>query len=74
MIQIDKGIPVAAPLKRGKPALYPWADMEVGDSFFVAGEKKTTMIYNCDNRSRRHRPQKFICREVEGGVRVWRIA
>ena len=74
MIKIDKGIPVADLLKRGRVPLYPWADMEVGDSFFVAGVKKATMIWNCGNRSRRHHPQKFICREVEGGVRAWRIA
>ena len=35
---IDKGVPLPSKKITGPKALYPWDDLEVGDSFFVPGE------------------------------------
>ncbi len=59
---------------QGRPALYPWRTMEVGDSFFAPG-KTTEAMRKTGNR---YRPMKFKRRTVFlcgiRGVRVWRIA
>ena len=74
MIQIDKGIAVPDYSIRGRTPIYPWADMGVGDSFFVSNGRVAAFRSTCRGACVRHKPKKFICRAVEGGVRVWRIA
>jgi len=58
----------------GKPPMYPWRQMAVGDSFFAAG-KTTESMRKTGNW---YRPMKFKRRSVivggVKGVRVWRIA
>lgn len=74
MIQIDKGVPVPVSYIRGRTPTYPWEAMEVGDSFFVIDRKMENFRSSCEKASIRHMPKKFICRNVDGGVRAWRIA
>lgn len=74
MIQIDKGIEMPVFGIRGRTSQYPWDAMEVGDSFFVSNRRAENFRSTCDKASVRHKPNKFICRAVEGGVRAWRIA
>lgn len=68
-IKIDKGIPT--PEIRGD-LRYPWAKLEVGESFFA--EMRLT---NQAAHAARAYGRKFACRTViENGVkgtRVWRI-
>ncbi len=52
-------------------AKYPWADLEVGQSFFVPGAALRSMGSTASHAGRRS-GKKFIARAVEGGVRVWR--
>lgn len=73
MIQIEKNIPIPENARRGRPS-YPWADMDIGDSFFVPSVTKKSAKSTCRHASLRHEPMKFICHDVEGGVRAWRIA
>jgi hypothetical protein len=67
MIKIDKQIPI--PNGRNK---YPFAEMEIGDSFFVANVRSSNI------QLRYYKPKQFTRRSVvkDGvqGVRVWRIA
>ena len=71
-IKIEKGIPVSR--KGHSSARYPFATMEIGDSFFVV-EKQTKLSSLATGFARRNGgQQKFTTRQVEGGVRVWRIA
>jgi hypothetical protein len=65
MFKIEKGIPMS---KRRK---YPFAEMEIGDSVFIEGLKSVAEI---SGSFRGHRPKKFATRQVDGGIRVWRIA
>ena len=73
-IKIETGIP----LPPANGAKYPFATMNVGDSFFVPfdGEDPNTVRERIGSPagqwSRRHE-QKFTVRRVAGGMRVWRI-
>ena len=55
----------------GRREKYPWSQMEVGDSFFVAnGEVRKIAGAAC--HAGRRANKKFVVRVVEGGVRAWR--
>jgi len=78
MFKIEKGIEVP-PYSMGMPRIYPFKDMEVGDSFFVplnGRERKhlqKSILGSC--RHARLNPKKFCTRyikEPEEGFRVWR--
>lgn len=66
-IEIEMGIPMPEKLsaRNGK---YPWDNMEVGDSFFLAGRTKKVLV------PARLKPKIFRQGAVEGGLRVWRTA
>lgn len=74
-IKIESGIAIPVGAGRRGVTKYPFRDMNVGDSFFVATDnpKKTgNVIASCA------RPilgkGNFAIHSVEGGVRVWRLA
>lgn len=78
MIKIDKGVP-CPPATTGAPArLYPWAEMEVGDSFYVEAtpERSAQQISGALGRTMNYQTRKtgkrFTQRRTPGGVRVWR--
>jgi len=68
-IKIDKN--VAAPEVK-KRLSYPYADMEVGESFFVK-DKKMNLMCTLNYRWSKRLNRKFICRNEGDGIRVWRI-
>lgn len=68
--KIEKGVEIPRKGRgRGRPSKYPWADMEVGDSFRVP--------------NRKHPPnppckqlgagKKFVSRPTDDGYRIWRV-
>ncbi|MBN3822328.1 hypothetical protein G3O00_01680 [Burkholderia sp. Ac-20384] len=71
---IEKGLPIPSPM-RGRPQRYPFSRMEIGDSFFVAGEQAALLkeLSNCANYHRRRHGGNFVVRAVDGGVRAWRV-
>lgn len=73
MIPIDKGIPIPTRCRgrAGRRLLFPFADMEIGDSFFVAGAASS--VESAASRYGQKLGRKFTARYVDGGVRVWRI-
>ena len=73
MIEIDKNIPVPLYSGRGGPAKYPWRQMDVGDSFFVANIKANTVSAAARLVGKRM-GASFTVRKVDGGVRAWRIS
>lgn len=86
-IKIEKGVPLANALFRGggRPFIYPFLEMEVGDSFAVSlPAEETTLrnlhasISNCSIRytKRRNPAAKFTTRLLrsEGVIRCWRVA
>mgnify|MGYP001612441397 CR=1 FL=1 len=75
-IKIEKGVPVSSSLTfPDSPRAYPWRQMEVGDSFKVAGVDANTVASAANQFQKRARGKcKFTVRLVDGGVRCWRIA
>jgi hypothetical protein len=73
MFTIEKNVAIpAASRTGGGKAKYPWAQMEIGDSFFVPGAKVET-FYTLVSAQNKKGDARFICRKQEGGVRVWRV-
>lgn len=66
---IEKGIPIP---KGGRPEVYPWAQMEIGDSLFFRNRFHWDVNVMRWRAEKRH-GFKFTVRKVPGGVRVWRI-
>lgn len=68
--KIEKGVPCPPSRRDG---FFPWNDLEIGDSFFVPGTDSRRFGANASYSSKRY-GKKFVVRNVDGGVRVWRIA
>jgi len=73
-VKVDKNIPLPAEYPGGRPEMYPWRTMDIGDSFFVEGDvispdRISRRIYQANRRTER----KFTWRREEAGSRVWRI-
>lgn len=70
MINIDRGVPIPPPLIMGRQPKYPWRQMQVGDSFFVA--KKKARFTSTISRMKKKSGMQFIARPEGEGTRVWR--
>lgn len=69
---VEKNVPM--PEERATRTLYPFRNMEVGDSFLVpqgAPQRVNAAVYQ-ENKKRDG--VKYTQRKVEGGVRVWRMS
>lgn len=73
MFPVEKSVPIP---KTRNNSLYPFGQMEVGDSFFIpdAGKSTAASIRACASAFGKKNNRKFSCRQVDGGVRVWRLA
>ena len=76
MYAIEKNVPVAASTQGG--IVYPFRDMEPGDSFLVPTERAGGNHMNTPRRAatqyaKRH-GIKLVTRKVDGGLRIWRVA
>lgn len=67
-MKIDRGIPIP-PARR---CLYPWREMEVGDSFLMPGAPR--QVANQISKAGRYYQRKFSYRKTAEGIRVWRVA
>jgi hypothetical protein len=77
MYQIEKGIEVPAKKIFVGKSVYPFATMEVGDSFFVPqvdGKPKTDgSLRSSARQAAKKFGFKFTVRRVDGGFRCWRV-
>ena len=72
MIEIEKGIPL--PTRGAVRRKYPWAEMEVGDSF-AAKFSSAGSAYATAKTGGLRNNMKFTARRIEGDeYRIWRIA
>jgi hypothetical protein len=75
--EIEKGIPMpdishkrmGRPFNSGK---YRFADLNVGDSFFIGDAKVTNVAASIYRAQRRFPERRFVMAELDGGIRVWR--
>ncbi len=65
-IVIERGIPLP---KNNRWKRYPFAEMKVGDSFFVPSKKSCNAGFYYGKRHN----MKFTVRQENGGCRVWRV-
>jgi hypothetical protein len=78
--EVEKGVPIPKQRARREGGTkYPFAEMEVGDSFAVGfvSEKVLTAIRQASVRfvKERHPDRKFSFRKLEdGSYRCWRVA
>lgn len=72
-IQIDKNVPLPESPRRGRNAIYPWRELGVGDSFFVADPRDSGVLRNLVCITGKRLNRKFTCRKEPGGFRVWRV-
>lgn len=61
--------------KSGRPMKYPWPDMKPGDSVFFQDQPSGTQSRPAIAAYvwARTNDAKFICRSIDGGVRIWRV-
>lgn len=69
MFKIEKNVGLPA----GARASYPFAQMEVGDSFMAPNVPPKTLYQSAFSHSRRH-GKKFVVRAEGAGARCWRVA
>jgi hypothetical protein len=73
---VESGIPV--PARKGGRAggsKYPFATMEIGQSFLVDSETKIGTIRSAVGAfTKTHKGYRFAIRQTDEGVRVWRVA
>ena len=74
-MKIESGIPV--PKNKTSKSKYPFAEMRVGDSFFLEGNpgaQQSVLGSASSFYTKRHPGMKFTVRREEMGARIWRIA
>lgn len=72
MFQIEKSVPVPATRVN---AVYPFAQMAVGDSFLVPSDQaKAASVRACASAYSKRNGVKFVCKKTDDGIRVWRTA
>jgi len=59
--------------RSGRYSRYPFAEMNVGDSFFVSQDRANNTRSAALNYAKRHPPLRFTSRVENGGRRLWRI-
>lgn len=70
--KIEKGVPL--PKKLSQNARYPFAEMEVGDSFFIPNAKRLMTAGSISQYCTKKTGKKFSSRREGNGIRVWRIS
>jgi hypothetical protein len=68
--KIEKGIEIS---RRGNARIYPFDQLEPGDSFFVPGAAHAKLSGPTNYARKRWPDRKFAVRSVDGGIRVWRV-
>lgn len=71
-ITIEKNVPIQGTRGRGEN-IYPWADMQVGDSFLFPEGYKPNSAYQLARHQSRNGYQ-FKVKQIDGRVRCWRVA
>lgn len=69
LFKIDKGVPMPAQAQRNK---YPWADMQVGDSFLCPPTINRASMCSTAASAGRRLGSHYIVRTTKEGLRVWR--
>ena len=75
IIRIDKDIPIPFRIRAGgRKAVYPWCNMDVGDSFVFPATTKKATASSLSYRTGKLSGKRFVIRTVAEGIRCWRLA
>lgn len=69
MYKIEKNVPIPPNSKSGR---FPYDQLDVGDSF-VASNVNLASVCSSNYRIGKRLGRKFIARQENGDVRVWRV-
>lgn len=58
--------------RKGPNCKYPWANMKVGDSFWVGGNRHNLVCFS-GNRWGKKNGMRFVSRAEGEGGRIWRF-
>lgn len=70
-MKIDKNIPAPKVMSQSGARKYPFPDMEIGHSFWVESDRPVRQAISAWHKRNK---QRFTCRKVSDGYRVWRVA
>jgi hypothetical protein len=73
MYEVQKNIPIPSAAKTDKRKKYPFDEMDVGDSFFVAN-MTARALSNSSQWHANKTGKKFTCATEADGARCWRVA
>ena len=74
-VKMEKGVEIP-PIEYVRKPLYPYAQMQVGDSFCLPADEAGKVERSIRASAYRHsrvKGGKFVVRAVEDGIRVWRV-
>jgi len=79
VISIEKGIPMPPAKGRGvaggRPEIYPWNKMKIGDSFLFPALRDHRSAYSAAYQATKNsQGKKFQVRKTSDGYRCWRVA
>lgn len=75
-IKIDSDIPLPSPAKSngGRKPMFPWAELQVGQSFLAPKGTRPVNLHQARVRAQKVTGFKFAIRKMPGGgIRVWRV-
>lgn len=79
MYEIKKNIPIPVIERHaGRPAIYPFAEMAIGDSILIPVDKNSKRGLSARRSAHgyadRHSGFKFTTLFVDSGLRIWRVS
>jgi len=74
-VEINKNVQLPKSWTGGRPAKYPWSELEIGDSFLMDTSHSATGLVKAYNKKQKKGKKIKIKTCLENGKRrVWRIA
>lgn len=61
-------------MPKGTPRIYPWDEMECGDSFLIPHGRVKMNSIRCTVSNRKHYGELYVIKSENHGIRIWRIA
>ena len=73
-VKIEKGVPMPVRSLQ-RDSLYPWKQMEVGDSFVMQSGKSPNHASNMMRYQRQRTGRQYSSRtQADGTIRIWRVS
>lgn len=73
MYEIEKRVNYEGSWKKGRPSIYPFGDMEVGDSFSAPISERKKIKSSASLFGKRNSKKFSIRTQKDGLIRIWRI-